>query len=219
MTFGSKILFATLTAFLLALAPLGHAVAQPASSLGGIYRETGKNPDGTMYPGMVAIVPEGERLAVIWWVGKDRFDGKGELKGRQLVVSWQGRQPVVYTIGEEGVLDGEWAGGAARDRLQLFAPLGGKPAPKPKGQYRTNGINPNGSLYTGTVTVTPGGGEYQFAWKTGNTAYSGTARRQGNLLIVDWGSEMPMLYALNPDSTLAGLFDAGRGSETLTPLK
>lgn len=222
MTFGGKILFATrilfATALVLALAPLGHAVAQPAS-LGGIYRETGKNPDGSMYLGMVAIVPEGGGLSMIWWIGKDRFDGSGELKGNQFIVTWTARDPAIYNLGDGGILDGEWAGGAGRDRLQLFAPLGAAPAPDPRGEYRTNGINPNGSLYTGTVAIKPGGSEYQFAWKTGSTAYRGTARRQGNLLIVDWGSEMPMIYALNPDGTLKGLFDAGRGSETLMPLR
>jgi hypothetical protein len=38
-------------------------------------------------------------------------------------------------------------------------------------------------------------------------------------MIVDWGSTMPMLYALNPDGTLSGLWDAGRGHETLTPVR
>jgi hypothetical protein len=38
-------------------------------------------------------------------------------------------------------------------------------------------------------------------------------------MIVDWGSVMPMIYALDPDGTLSGLFDAGRGSEKLTPLR
>ena len=59
----------------------------------------------------------------------------------------------------------------------------------------------------------------EFAWQTGPTSYKGTGSRDGNLLIVDWGGRQPMLYALNPDGTLSGLWDAGRGSEKLTPLR
>jgi len=39
----------------------------------------------------------------------------------------------------------------------------------------------------------------------------------GNLLTVDWGSATPVVYALGTDGSLTGLWDAGKGEETLTP--
>lgn len=195
-----------------------RAVAR-MGSLAGIYRETGTNPSGTQYVGMAAIEPRGEQVNFTWWITKDRFAGTGEMAGQMLVVKWNQRHPVVYTFDGDRVLQGEWADGTATDRLELFAPLTSAPAPDPRGQYRTEGMNPNGKPYAGTVTVTRRGEQYQFAWQTGSTSYSGAGRRQGNLMIVDWGSTMPMLYALNPDGTLSGLWDAGRGHETLTPAR
>ena len=39
----------------------------------------------------------------------------------------------------------------------------------------------------------------------------------GNLLTVEWGSPTPVVYALGSDGSLTGLWDAGKGEETLTP--
>lgn len=194
------------------------AVARMAS-LGGVYRETGTNPSGSQYVGMAAIEPRGNQVRFTWWIAKDRFIGTGEMAGQMLVVKWNQRHPVVYTFDKEGVLQGEWADGTANDRLELFAPLESAQAPDPQGQYTTDGMNPNGKSYSGTVAIARRGEQYQFAWQTGPSSYKGTGRRQGNLIIVDWGSTMPMLYALNPDGTLSGLWDAGRGHETLTPVR
>jgi hypothetical protein len=126
---------------------------------------------------------------------------------------------VVYTFNQSGTLEGEWADGKASDRLELFAALDAKPAPAPAGKYRIEGMNPSGKPYSGTLTVTPRGQQYQFAWQTGPESFSGTGTREGNVMIVNWGSTMPMIYALNVDGTLSGLWDAGRGSETATPLR
>jgi uncharacterized caspase-like protein len=194
------------------------AVARMAS-LAGIYRETGTNPSGSQYVGMAAIEPSGDQVRFTWWITKDRFTGTGEMAGQMLVVKWNQKHPVVYTFDKEGLLQGEWADGTANDRLELFAPLERERASDPRGQYTTDGMNPDGKSYSGTVAIDRRGEQYHFAWQTGSTSYKGTGRRQGNLMIVDWGSTMPMLYALNPDGTLSGLWDAGRGHETLTPVQ
>ena len=39
----------------------------------------------------------------------------------------------------------------------------------------------------------------------------------GNLLTMEWGSPTPVVYALGTDGSLTGLWDAGKGEETLTP--
>lgn len=196
-------------------------LALPASaqdSLGGIYREQGINPNGQPYVGMAAIVPDGSEWRVTWWIARDVFKGVGQIDGDKLVVNWNRPQPVVYSM-RGGALDGVWANGAAADRLQLYAPIVAEPAPDPAGQYRSDGMNPNGTPYRAAVEITPRGEQFQFFWTAQGTNYSGIGRREGNLMIVDWGSTMPMIYALAPDGTLSGLFDAGRGSEKLTPLR
>jgi len=42
-------------------------------------------------------------------------------------------------------------------------------------------------------------------------------KARANLLTVDWGSSTPVVYALGTDGGLTGLWDAGKGEETLTP--
>jgi hypothetical protein len=38
-------------------------------------------------------------------------------------------------------------------------------------------------------------------------------------LVVDWGSSTPVVYAVGDDGTLKGLWEAGRGEETLMPVR
>lgn len=190
--------------------------ASAQTSPAGIYREQGVNPNGEPYIGMAAIVPDGGQYRVIWWIAQDVFNGKGAIEGDKLVVHWSEPEPVIYHL-RDGLLEGAWAGGAAKDRLELFAPIDSKPAPEPLGYFQGDGVNPNGATYHVTVEITRRGGEYQFFWTAQGQNYSGLGRREGNLMIVDWGSTMPMIFALHPDGTLSGLFDSGRGSETLTP--
>jgi hypothetical protein len=189
------------------------------AKLAGIYRETGTNPNGTKYVGMATVVPRGDRARFTWWVAKDRFRGTAELAGKMLVVNWNQKHPVIYTFNRQGVLEGEWADGSATDRLELFTSVDSAPAPLPQGQYRVEGKNPDGTPYSGTTRVTRRGDEFHLAWKTGETSYSGTGFRDGNVLTVNWGGAMPIVYALNADGTLTGLWDAGRAHETLTPLR
>jgi hypothetical protein len=54
-------------------------------------------------------------------------------------------------------------------------------------------------------------------WQVGSSSYEGDGTLAGNLLTVEWGSSTPVVYALKPDGSLAGLWDAGKGEETLTP--
>lgn len=192
------------------------AAQKHLANLAGIYRDFGTNPNGSKYFGMATVVPRGDKAQFTWWITKDKFVGNAELAGKMLIVNWNAKHPVVYTF-RDGALEGEWADGKATDRLELFASLEVSPAPAPSGKYRIEGMNPNGKPYSGTLTVTPRGQQYQFAWQTGPTSYKGTGTREGNVMIVNWGSTMPMLYALNPDGTMTGLWDAGRGNELATP--
>lgn len=206
--------------------PQGGEVAQvrPASPsalparprLAGVYQAAGTNPNGTKYRGILALTEHGDRYGFTWWIGRDVFQGIGELAGRMLVVDWNSTAPVVYDFKPEGILDGEWADGTATDVLKPFglAITGKVPA---NGRYDVAGRNANGSRYKGTVDVQGDGENYVFRWKIGRSAYSGQGRLIDGLLVIDWGSVQPIVYAVREDGSLAGLWDNGRASEIATP--
>lgn len=198
-----------------ALRPSPRQQASIAPTLAGIYRADGVNPSGSRYRGMVMLAPAGDKVRFTWWIGKEVFRGVGEFAGRMLVVDWGQRHPVIYTL-HGGRLEGEWADGSATERLEVFAQAA-EGVPPPGGRYRVAGRNPNGSRYTGTVTIARDSGRYRLDWRVGSSTYRGTGTLAGNVLTVDWGSTTPVIYALAADGTLAGLWSAGQAEETLTP--
>jgi hypothetical protein len=195
----------------------GAVTPGPALALGGIYVVEGTNPNGTNYRGMVALTPAGKQYRFTWWIGPQVFSGVGQFAGRMLVVNWGAKSPVIYTVARNDDLEGEWADGSATERLALFAraPIGS--VTPPAGVYQVAGRNPNGSEYRGRVAISPQGGRYSFNWQVGSSGYQGVGTLDGNVMVVDWGSSTPVIYALGADGTLAGLWNAGRAEEILTP--
>ena len=61
-------------------------------------------------------------------------------------------------------------------------------AADPVGSYDVQGQSPDGSKYSGTVTVTQTGQTYRVVWKIGNTRYNGTAIGDKNFLAVSYTS-------------------------------
>ena len=55
------------------------------------------------------------------------------------------------------------------------------------------------------------------SWEVGDSSYEGEGKLQGNLLTVDWDGSSPIIYAIADDGRLTGLWDAGKGEETLSP--
>jgi hypothetical protein len=113
------------------------------------------------------------------------------------VVDWGQKHPVIYTMGGNR-LNGEWADGSASEDLALFARAAETSVLLSAGRYRVAGRNPNGSRYTGTVSIAVQGGGYQLDWRVGSSGYRGSGTLVGNLLTVDWGSSTPVIYALAP---------------------
>ena len=124
---------------------------------------------------------------------------------------------MVYTFGQRGVLDGEWADGTATDRLEMFARAAPGTVTAPEGRYSVSGRNPNGSRYSGTVSIVRRAGRYEMEWRVGSSSYRGTGALEGNLLTVDWGSSQPIIYALGENGVLSGLWSGGQGEDVLTP--
>ena len=55
------------------------------------------------------------------------------------------------------------------------------------GVYQVAGTNPDGSKYSGTVTVTRSRATLRIVWKIGGRVWRGTGLRAGNILSVGYG--------------------------------
>jgi hypothetical protein len=186
--------------------------------VGGLYRATGTNPDGSAYRGMVAIIQEADQFTFKWWIGRQTFFGDGHFAGRMLVVNWGAQHPVIYDFGKDGTLVGEWADGSARETLAPHALSTAAAGSRSlEGDYRVEGRTPQGGAYSGAVLISRRGDRFRVNWTIGEQRYQGEGRLEGNLLVVDWGSATPVVYAVAEDGSLHGLWDAGTGQETLTP--
>ena len=88
------------------------------------------------------------------------------------------------------------------------------------GVYQVKGSNPNGSTYKGTVKIThKEGSKYTFAWKIGPSSYTGTGELKDNVMTVEWGTDSPAIYEVEPDGTLNGTWAKGKGTEILMPMR
>jgi hypothetical protein len=99
-------------------APAGLRTAQ-AASLNGSYSCTGTNPNGSTYNGTVVISRvEGIRYRFDWSISGQHFSGTGVLDGDTISVDWGQASPVIYRVGNNGVLHGTWANGRGTEILR-----------------------------------------------------------------------------------------------------
>lgn len=61
-------------------------------------------------------------------------------------------------------------------------------AADPSGTYDVQGTSPDGSKYTGTVTITQTGETFKMIWKIGSDTYRGTAIGDKDFLAVSYTS-------------------------------
>ena len=83
----------------------------------GSYIVDGTNPNGSRYRGSVSIARHGGQYQLDWRVGQSSYRGLGTLDANVLTVNWGGATPVVYSLGQDGVLRGLWHGGLAAENL------------------------------------------------------------------------------------------------------
>ncbi len=84
-----------------------------------------------------------------------------------------------------------------------------------EGEYRASGTNPDGTAYTGVVTISKDGEMYRFHWRVG-TEYYGHGTLKGDVLTVYWGAPEPVIYTVRDGGkTLEGLWAGGAATETL----
>ncbi len=195
----------------------GEVEQAEAPTLAGVYRASGTNPSGGDYTGIVALEEDDEDFKLTWWIGKDVFHGSGHFAGKMLVINWGDKTPVIYSFGEDGALDGEWADGSASETLTPVGAASADDVSPPEGEYGVEGRNADGKDYEGTVIIAKVGGGYRLKWKVDGSEYEGKGTLADNLLTVDWGGTTPIVYALADDGSLTGLWESGHGEETLTP--
>ena len=85
------------------------------------------------------------------------------------------------------------------------------------GEYFARGTNPDGSSYSGNVSITKKDESYKFVWKIGSSTYYGVGVLKGDILTVDWGQADPVIYKVMPDGTLDGKWAGGKAGEILKP--
>jgi hypothetical protein len=92
------------------------------------------------------------------------------------------------------------------------------------GQYTVSGTNPDGSTYTGRLTIQKTDFGYQLTWSIGDLLYTGTGTVVGDLLTATWrgvDGEGQLVYTRDDQGVLSGTWTvAGQekpGQETLTP--
>jgi hypothetical protein len=87
------------------------------------------------------------------------------------------------------------------------------------GKYSVSGTNPNGSSYSGEVTIRHDRGTYYFNWRVGRDTFRGSGKLNGRTLTINWGQSSPVIYRVLNDGTLSGKWARGTGSEDLEKIE
>lgn len=85
------------------------------------------------------------------------------------------------------------------------------------GNYTAEGRNPDGSTYSGQVSISERGDGVAMSWHIGSQKYSGRGFRDGRVLTVNWGDKHPVVYVVMPSGELHGTWSNGRALEKLVP--
>lgn len=85
------------------------------------------------------------------------------------------------------------------------------------GLYDVWGRNLDGAAYTGTAEVRDDGESVTVFWNTTVGVYSGTGSRDGNVVLIDWGSDYLIVYTVMEDGELHGTWADGYALDRLSP--
>jgi hypothetical protein len=107
----------------------------------------------------------------------------------------------------------------------LAAPFAGSAhAQTVGGAYTVAGTNPDGSSYSGTAEITPGGSTCRIVWQTGPSTSQGVCMVSNKAVAAFYklGTDFGLVvYELQPDGKLTGYWSIvdkdGVGGEILTP--
>lgn len=85
------------------------------------------------------------------------------------------------------------------------------------GQYDVWGRNLDGAVYEGTAEVRDDGKSVTIFWDTTAGVYSGTGMREGNTVLIDWGSDFLIVYTVMSDGEMHGTWGDGYALDRLSP--
>ena len=88
------------------------------------------------------------------------------------------------------------------------------------GIYKSYGLNPNGTDYSGEVCIEQSVSDIFMTWSfNGVTSYSGNGQISGQVVSVDWKAEFPVFYVIMADGELHGTWNDGTAVEKLSPVE
>lgn len=189
--------------------------AKPIKIEAGVYHAVGKTAAGKAYEGDVAIEPLGHVKAVLWRLNSgDAYKGIGWEAGSVFGVAYGSSRSfglVVYRV-DGGRLDGRWSVAAQNGKGMGREVLEGPPGLS--GTYAiTRGENPNGSLYSGQVEISPNGKTYALHWLKPEAFGTGLLV-DGNLVVAfDSGPHFGVVAYQRQGNLLHGLWSTARGGE------
>ena len=229
--------------FLLAFLALGvvapAALAQQTrTDYSGAYSIAGKNPDGSSYTGSMTVTPYGDGYRVTAVYGNETWRGIGNDIGDYLAVAFlDGTNPVIsiFKVSGNNTLEGFWQGAdnakegsetatlAARRFSLIPSTANTTTRYDYAGTYAVSGKNPDGSSYTGSLSLTPFGDGYRATFVSGNETWSGVATDfAGYLAIAYRAGSIPnvSIFELQRNGSLVGYwqdYDSQKeGQETAT---
>ncbi len=140
---------------------------------------------GVPYDGTVDITSSGPRYQVRWRLAANTVNGLALPFGSQLCVAYGAKDVsvIVYKISPDGGLKGRWAYSnfSANDRDGLENVAGGE-AGKIEGVHAVKGLNPDGTSYQGTLTISKTGQTYQLQWEILGRLIKGVAIKVDDVL-------------------------------------
>jgi hypothetical protein len=178
----------SLAVVLMAIAA-SQGTAQVARSIAGLWTiSDAKSLQGKSYTGTVTITPTDKFYKLDWHVGNISYSGLGFFENGHLFAGW-GSGPsyglVVYDIASNGSLNGKWVfngGNYIGIEKSATGALKGD-----RSRFSVVGTNPDGTNYTGQLTVEKKGQTYQLSWTVADRTFPGVGIRVGNQLVVGWG--------------------------------
>jgi hypothetical protein len=85
------------------------------------------------------------------------------------------------------------------------------------GRYKSEGLNADGSSYTGTADIVQQGDAIEITWNVQGQTFRGAGLIEGRVVTIDWGEATPVVYVVMDDGELHGTWDDGKALERLLP--
>lgn len=184
---------------------LTKTMDNPTADLVNNYLVIGNDLDGNPYNGSLSIDQTGAVFRFDWDAG---FDHQGiGIQYGDVVAAVYGDEScdvAIYQLNTDtGALTGKWATGLDEFTGEESAIL--VSGDEELTEYEITGTNPNGTDYTGLLTVRSMGDNFQFQWYVPIETF-GVAIQSGDIIGVAYGNDSCglKLYELQADGTLVG---------------